>query len=194
MHARAAPALPKVAPVGLCAWTLLLRGSPPTGPLADSWVEAAHLPQARPSVAAVKEVIRKEQSLTGCRTLCPLPGSVFASFAKMCGYTVHVYQDVIASATDPGGPSLWEMWLGASGPTCSTVTTVLCVWAVMVTRAPLHWAPWHGTCELLRTHCPTETYHTPGREILLQLFTFYRSGKRGSLPEQWGVCRYEGSF
>lgn len=49
--------------------------------------------------------------------------------------------EVIASATEPRGPGLREMWLGALGPSWSPVTTVLCVWAGLVTRAPFLWAP-----------------------------------------------------
>lgn len=141
VHAQATLALPKVAPVGICAWTLLLWGSPPTWPLANSWSEAAHPAPSKAIGSSSEEVIRKQQSLTKCRTPCPLPRSIFASFAKMSSFTVYIYQEVIASATEPRWPGLWEMGLGALGPSCSTVTIVQCVWAVMVTR-PFHGAPW----------------------------------------------------
>lgn len=43
-----------------------------------------------------------QQSLTEFRTLCPLPGSVFAPFAKISKlHGSHAYQKVITSATGP---------------------------------------------------------------------------------------------
>lgn len=52
-----------------------------------------------------KGVIRKQQNLTECRTQCPLPGSIFAPFAKMskshCGCA---YQKVSPLPLGPGAP------------------------------------------------------------------------------------------